>query len=158
MSTTLLAWHIKYHYCYKCQGLIFLKSLDNKSASSKLAKYGGPGHFCCLHLNYLNREVGARNEGSQGVERGEGFCHCKLTYVPHKGMARLSYVRNPATVSRLVTVNASFVRNPSLCSKGTDLVPKPAPPSSRSTSLVFQVFVLSSLSSRFKELGHSQMC
>ncbi len=73
-------------------------------------------------------------------------------------MARLSYVRNPATVSRLVTVNASFVRNPSLCSKGTDLVPKPAPPFSRSIPLVFQVFVLSSLLPRFKELGHSQMC
>lgn len=114
--------------------------------------------FCCLHSDYLNREVGARDVGSQGAEQGKGFCHCKLTMRPYKEMAGLSYVRNPATASRLVTVNASIVRKPSLCSKGTDLVPKPAPLSSRSTPLVFQVFVLSSLSQRFKELGHSQMC
>lgn len=98
--------------------------------------------------------MGARNEGSQGAERGKAFVTVNLLCAPQKD----GNVRNPATVSRLVTVNAFFVRNPSLCSKGTDLVPKPAPPSSRSTPLVFQVFVLSSLSPWFKELGHSPMC
>ncbi len=92
MFTSLLAWHIQLHYCYKCHVLIFLKSLNNKSASAKLAKYGGPGQgtFRCLDLNYLNREVDARNEGSKGAERGKAFVTVNLLCAPQRdGKAEL---------------------------------------------------------------------
>lgn len=40
--------------------------------------------FCCLHSGNLNRNVDARDEGSQGAERGKGFCHYRLAMRPTK--------------------------------------------------------------------------